>query len=288
MNKPPAFQFYAKDWLTSKHVLKMTPSQCGYYINLLAHAWDSNRPGTLPNDPEVLWRLARAESRRIFDRDSKLVLDRFTHTRDGLLKNNRMVRERRAQIRNKKCKSIAGKAGAKSKWDKQIHGRAISLPLTESSSSSSSSSSSATKVLKPIATLWPDNFKLTDQLIEYAVLKGVPDPLGEWGLFEEHQRGKAKKWVDWIRAWQYWVRNSVKFYPAQNGRKQTVNPEARVGVRKEAAVLPFAEPAPVAEGYREFTDARARGELPRGMTWDEYKKIPPGKRGESSTGSTVH
>ena len=46
--KPPAFQFYVKDWLTSPTVRKMTPHHRGIYIDLLAAAWNSDEPGTLP------------------------------------------------------------------------------------------------------------------------------------------------------------------------------------------------------------------------------------------------
>ncbi len=47
MAKPPAFQFYAKDWLSSKTVRAMSFEDRGVYIDLLAMAWDSEEPGTL-------------------------------------------------------------------------------------------------------------------------------------------------------------------------------------------------------------------------------------------------
>ena len=48
MNKPPAFQFYAKDWLTSETVLSMSERDEGLFIRLLAYSWNSSDPGTLP------------------------------------------------------------------------------------------------------------------------------------------------------------------------------------------------------------------------------------------------
>lgn len=39
MNKSPSFQFYVKDWLTDLRVRTMTPSQRGYYIDLLSMMW---------------------------------------------------------------------------------------------------------------------------------------------------------------------------------------------------------------------------------------------------------
>ena len=46
--RPPAFQFYAKDWMSSHSVSQMTMHERGIYISLLAAAWESPEPGTLP------------------------------------------------------------------------------------------------------------------------------------------------------------------------------------------------------------------------------------------------
>lgn len=154
--RPPAFQFYAKDWISSSAVTSMTPSQCGYYINLLARAWDSDRPGHLPNDPDILWKFARAESRDQFDRESGLVLAQFKLSRDGSLFNARLIRERRVQIMHQKQKSVAGKAGAKSKWLNKKDGTATILPMAENGSASAfafaSSSASASANLNQSQT----------------------------------------------------------------------------------------------------------------------------------------
>lgn len=59
-NKPPAFQFYVKDWTASPTRQMMTLSGQGSYINLLAVAWDSDPIATIPNQPDKLWKLAGA------------------------------------------------------------------------------------------------------------------------------------------------------------------------------------------------------------------------------------
>ncbi len=51
---PPAFQFYAADWLASQRVALMTLEQEGAYIRLLAFCW---KHGTIPADPEQISRL---------------------------------------------------------------------------------------------------------------------------------------------------------------------------------------------------------------------------------------
>ena len=116
LNKPPAFLFYVKDWLTSKAVIAMSPTQRGYYIQLLAHAWDSDRPGYLPNDPALLWKLAGARSRESFERESALVLAQFPKAGRGVRANTRLVNERRSQMARSERLSRSGSAGAAAKW----------------------------------------------------------------------------------------------------------------------------------------------------------------------------
>lgn len=62
MNRPPAFQFYAKDWLSSKKIVTMTLEEEGAYIHLLAHCWDSP-DCTLPDDDSELAQLSRMGER---------------------------------------------------------------------------------------------------------------------------------------------------------------------------------------------------------------------------------
>lgn len=47
-NKPPAFQFYAKDWRSSPTIRSMNDHEKAVFIDMLAAAWDSSEPGTLP------------------------------------------------------------------------------------------------------------------------------------------------------------------------------------------------------------------------------------------------
>src|SRR3990167_6131285 len=130
-NRPPAFQFYAKDWLSSKAVLMMSPLQRGYYINLLAHAWDNTPPGTLPNDPDKLWRMSGARSRRVFEKDSEIVLSQFP-IRKSVRVNPRLRAESRSQIVRRRALAVA----SKSMWERKKQ----ALAKVEQASSSSPSS----------------------------------------------------------------------------------------------------------------------------------------------------
>jgi uncharacterized protein YdaU (DUF1376 family) len=53
------FPFDVKEWLSNREVTFMTDCQRGWYINLLAEAWTEG--GTLPNEPAILHKIARAK-----------------------------------------------------------------------------------------------------------------------------------------------------------------------------------------------------------------------------------
>lgn len=96
----PSFQFYPRDFVSSRAVSLMTPEQRGGYIMLLCHAWMSEEPGTLPADDPTLatlsglgdrWTACREPILRAFDFGSP----------DGppTILQVRMIEEREKQIR---------------------------------------------------------------------------------------------------------------------------------------------------------------------------------------------
>jgi uncharacterized protein YdaU (DUF1376 family) len=121
VKKPPYFPFYVSDWNGSKAVLLMDSQQHGYYINLMTRAWDEIPIGTLPNDPDLLWRLARAKNRTEFEKRSALVLEQFKPTRNGRrLQHPRLVKEASKYAETCRQNARAGKEGAKSRWKKDL------------------------------------------------------------------------------------------------------------------------------------------------------------------------
>ena len=60
--KPPAFQFYAKDWRSSPTVRSMTLEEEGLYIRMCALAWDSEEPGVITLSERELCRQLRIYS----------------------------------------------------------------------------------------------------------------------------------------------------------------------------------------------------------------------------------
>ena len=69
----------------------MTDYQVGWYVWLLVESWKAR--GTLPNDPAILFKLSRAESRELFDKEKEAVLCEFDDVADSdrpLLVHRRM------------------------------------------------------------------------------------------------------------------------------------------------------------------------------------------------------
>lgn len=139
----PAFQFYPKDWLSSEHILIMTPAQEGAYIRLLALAW-LNADCSLPDDDAQLAALSRL-GEGWFNGGSGVVRACFTVRGDRLV-NVRLLSERKKQAEWRKKSSDGGKKSANNKRDKKLHGQGClpngstnAQPKGNSSSSVSSS-----------------------------------------------------------------------------------------------------------------------------------------------------
>ena len=109
--KPPAFQFYAKDWLTG--TTEMTADARGVYIDLLATSWDR---GPLPTDPTLLARLARV-SPATFRRAWRQMADKWDATEAGYVNARLETHRRELEAFRARC-SDRGAKGAESRWHK--------------------------------------------------------------------------------------------------------------------------------------------------------------------------
>lgn len=110
MEKPPAFQFYAGDFLSNDHVCLMTNEQIGAYVLLLCHQWQ--RPEGLPASLSSLAKLARCTTAR-FERNIWPAISAcFEAGENGHWFNSRLEKERTAQMTFRERCSVAGKASA--------------------------------------------------------------------------------------------------------------------------------------------------------------------------------
>lgn len=116
--KSPAFQFYAKDFLSDGYVRMMTLEQVGAYILLLSHQW---LEGGLPIELEHLAKLCNTDFEAMKNRIWPGIHKRFEVDRSsGVSKliNKRLEREREKQ----KNYSRSRQKNAKSRWDKEKQG----------------------------------------------------------------------------------------------------------------------------------------------------------------------
>lgn len=103
--KAPAFQFYAKDFLTGTATMSL--SERGAYVTFLAHQWDLGSVPAAAKDRARMLGCTAAEEKRIW---IKLVT-KFDCI-DGVFKNERLEEERQKQAEYRRRQSDKGKASA--------------------------------------------------------------------------------------------------------------------------------------------------------------------------------
>src|SRR5215471_84097 len=152
-NAPPAFQFYASDYLSSSKVQRMTLEAQGAYIRLLAYSW---LDGHISTDIGQLARLCGVSRKKMAHLWDNYLRDCFRPTEND---PNKLVNERLESVRSKLAefkaeRSTSGRLGAERRWRKhgpandsandsavdEANGSGIEQPIAQNSSSSSSSS----------------------------------------------------------------------------------------------------------------------------------------------------
>lgn len=151
MNRPPAFQFYVKDHLTSKKRAAMGLDQQAACMNLLCHMWDTD-DCSLPNDPIIL--AALSELRDQWNTRSTLVQQAFVEhpKKPGYLTNLRLYFEHQKYLKIQKERRRAGRESGlsrrKYKQNNSEHMFNKRSPNDEQMANSSSSSSNSNKKKK--------------------------------------------------------------------------------------------------------------------------------------------
>lgn len=106
MEKPPAFQFYPKDFLEG--TAYMSNAETGAYIRLLCHQWSKN---ALENEREVLIRLCQGDEQGL-----DIALKKFQKIKGGKIANKRLQSVRKNQNKSRNDKANAGLKGAEKRW----------------------------------------------------------------------------------------------------------------------------------------------------------------------------
>ncbi len=140
MNKPPAFQFYVRDWLSDPALQAASASSRGIWINALCFMWEAPERGKLTGTRESLARLLGAttgEMEEFLAEASALNFADVTESNKKVtLENRRMVKEEKER------------QATKLRVRKHRGGGTSNTEVTPPSSSSSSSSSSLKSSLR--------------------------------------------------------------------------------------------------------------------------------------------
>ena len=237
MNRAPAFQFYAKDWLSSQKVLTMTLEEEGAYIHLLAHCWDSP-DCTLPDDDATLAQLSRMGERWLGGGAAALRKCFVPHPRKRKrLTNIRLLEEHRKYARWRKKSQEGGVRSGQIRREQSKGGSRVVEPEANSSSSSSLreiereedlsglivhprlTRKSLTK-RKPVLVPMPDGFVISEAVSTWANKQGIAQDLveREFETFCNDRASKGVQYVDWDRAFMTWLSRKSDFsLPKRHG-----------------------------------------------------------------------
>ena len=154
MPKSPAFQFYPKDWLSSRKARRMTPEQRGGYADLLAQEWLDD-DCSLPDNDEDLAFLSGLNER--WSECSKLIRSCFFKKGKKLF-NKRLLEEKEKQEAFRLQCSKAGRKSGEARRNKELEAKvgstgveggcnssSLSLSLSSSLSSTASTKKKTTK-----------------------------------------------------------------------------------------------------------------------------------------------
>lgn len=131
MEKPPAFQFYPKDFLSDEDQAVMSCEQAGAYIRLICHAWNE---GSIPDDAVKCARLAGSEPKRFTSQIWPSVRPCFRLKEGDRLVHLRLEREFEKQREFSARQRDKGIAGAKARYSR---GHASAIAQAEPNASSS-------------------------------------------------------------------------------------------------------------------------------------------------------
>jgi uncharacterized protein YdaU (DUF1376 family) len=109
---PPAFPFYATDFLSDAPVMAMTLEERGAYITLLAIAWPEQG---IPSDHKKLAKVLRVSARKFAEIWESMEVC-WEPTGDGRLVSPRQERVREEMRKRSSDASENGKKGAKKRW----------------------------------------------------------------------------------------------------------------------------------------------------------------------------
>lgn len=230
MNKSPAFQWYAADYLADENVQLMTLEEEGAYIRLLSYCW---REGSIPADTGSLSRLCKNADNQIIGVVIKCFIP--SHNDPSRLVHQRLENERGKQADWRKKSSDGGKKGAASRWksgnsvgNKSGHKVVTPPPIpNDDSSSSSSSSDIETKSNEDRDVERPAGMPDLEGVLAFAKESAISPECAEKWFWNNEAVNWTDKFNRVLANWRAALRGYWKTW-AENARREAVkNPQPK-------------------------------------------------------------
>jgi len=143
MAKAPAFQWYAKEWLTDDKRIEMSLAQRGVYADLMSYQWIN---GSVPANAEQITRVIGEDAEPHWNGH---LLAAFPLREDGRRMNLTLEDYRTWLKEQSEKRSAAGKKGALSRWGGEANavanGNRTAEPMAKNGSASATASATALK-----------------------------------------------------------------------------------------------------------------------------------------------
>jgi uncharacterized protein YdaU (DUF1376 family) len=219
--KPPAFQFYADDFLSG--TMHFSDAECGLYVRLLAIQWST---GGLPDDDAELLSYGRGNT------PIARVKTKFRKCPDGLLRNDRLEAERAKQSDYRQRQADNGARGGRPKGlANPTLSENITQPITQTEPKKSSPSPSPSPI---DAQTNKGGFPRLEEVKAYGAMRGLKPEDSEqfWHHFEssgwvDKNGNPVTKWQSKLMTWKVSAAVAVAA-PKTNGAMTVVlNDELR-------------------------------------------------------------
>jgi uncharacterized protein YdaU (DUF1376 family) len=264
IQKPEWFKIDAAKFLSDTLVDAMSPQELGACIRLLCRQWID---GFVPDDMQLLARLCRLDGEAMAE--AWVILSNFFPAMEpGKRANRFMWIERERVIADLERKSSEGTRAARKRWDNvREHrdsepsglpnaehnglgiaaGNGPSIPAAVQDQTREDQSregayapppsdppASATKRRRSVEM--PEWFKPNNQHRVLAAELGV-DLEAAFSKFADHHASRGKKFVDWNRALNNWLRNEREFTRGPKADKADASPITGSAVKNTLALL---------------------------------------------------
>lgn len=235
----PWYPMYAKDWLTSRKVRRLTWAQQGIYKRLLDEEWDG---GALEGDAQQI----AGDIGAPVD-DVAVVLESCFFLAVNGWVNERLEEIRAEQLAKSEALAQAGRKGGKAAHRNKIEApsQAQARPKPGSSNRTEQSRAESEQITPPSVeaserkakrkTALPTDWRPNEGHHSQAKRDGL-NAESEAEQFRDHHTAKGSVMLDWDAAFRTWLRNAKKFAErdAKAGRPKADNDAAQVLLARQA------------------------------------------------------